>query len=150
MFNKTMDKCAVSIPICSATLLCISAAGCKKGEQEAAVPSPAKVTIQNSGSDSMVVLGQAWAEQYAEIKPSVSMEVSGGGSGAGIAALINGTAEIANSTRPMTQQEIGMAEDNTGKEIQESVDGQSLPSSGPLHFGHEQRRHSTISTTRTI
>jgi len=91
----------------------------------------------------MVVLAQAWAEQYAKIKPSVSVEVSGGGSGAGIAALINGTAEIADSTRPMTQQEIGMAEDNTGKEIQETVNGESLPSSGPLQFGHEQPRHPT-------
>ena len=69
MFNKTRGKCEASILICSAILLCISAAGCKKGEQEAAVPSPAKVTIQNSGSDTMVDLAQAWAEQYAKIKP---------------------------------------------------------------------------------
>jgi phosphate transport system substrate-binding protein len=123
MFYKTSGKCASSLLICSAILLCISAAGCKKGDQEAVVSSPAKVTIQNPGSDTMVVLAQAWAEQYAKIKPSVSVEVSGGGSGAGIAALINGTAEIANSTRPMTKQEIGMAEDNTGKEPQEYVVG---------------------------
>jgi len=67
MFNKTRGKCAASILICSAILSCISGAGCKKGEQEAAVPSPAKVTIQNSGSDTMVVLAQAWAEQYAKV-----------------------------------------------------------------------------------
>jgi phosphate transport system substrate-binding protein len=71
----------------------------------------------------MVVLGQAWAEQYAKIKPSVSVEVSGGVSGAGIAVLINGTTDIANSTRPMTKQEIEMARDNTGKEPQEYVVG---------------------------
>lgn len=123
MFHKTRIKCTESILICSAILLCISAAGCKKGEQEASVSSPAKVTIQNSGSDTMVVLAQAWAEQYAKIKPSVSLEVSGGGSGAGIAALINGTAEIANSSRPMTKQEIEMAKDNTGKEPQEYIVG---------------------------
>jgi phosphate transport system substrate-binding protein len=123
MFYKTSGKCAASILICSAILLCISVAGCKKGEQEAVVSSVAKVTIKNSGSDTMVVLAQAWAEQYAKIKPSVSVEVSGGGSGAGIAALINGTAEIANSTRPMTKQEIEMAKENTGKEPQEYVVG---------------------------
>ena len=123
MFYKTRGKCAASILICSAILLCSSAAGCKKGEQEATVSSPAKVSIQNPGSDTMVVLAQAWAEHYAKIKFSVSVEVSGGGSGAGIAALINGTADIANSSRPMTKQEIEMAKDNTGKEPQEYVVG---------------------------
>ena len=123
MFDKTRSKCAESILICAAILLCITAVGCKKGEQEATVSSPAKGTIQNSGSDTMVVLAQAWAEQYAKIKPSVSVEVSGGGSGAGIAALINGTAEIANSSRPMTRQEIEMAKNNTGKEPQEYIVG---------------------------
>jgi len=71
----------------------------------------------------MVVLAQAWAEEYAKVKPSVSVEVSGGGSGAGIAALINGIADIANSTRPMTKQEIEMAKGNTGKEPQEYIVG---------------------------
>jgi len=56
MFHKTRGKCAASILICSAILLCISAAGGKKGEQEAAVSSPAKVIVQNSASITMVVL----------------------------------------------------------------------------------------------
>jgi phosphate transport system substrate-binding protein len=123
MSYKTMGKCAASILISSAILLCISLTGCKKGEQETPISSPGKVTLQNSGSDTMVVLAQAWAEEYAKIKPSVSVEVSGGGSGAGIAALINGTADIANSTRPMTKQEMEMAKDTTGKEPQEYVVG---------------------------
>lgn len=96
---------------------------CQKEEQGTAISSPGKVTIQNSGSDTMVDLAQAWAEEYAKINPLVSVEVSGGGSGAGIAALINGTADIANSTRPMIQQEIEMAAANTGKETQEYVVG---------------------------
>jgi phosphate transport system substrate-binding protein len=123
MFYKTGSKCAASILISSVILLCISATSCTKEEQEAAVSSPEKVTVQNSGSDTMVVLAQAWAEEYAKVKPSVSVEVSGGGSGAGIASLINGTADIANSTRPMTKQEIEMAKDNTGKEPQEYIVG---------------------------
>lgn len=65
-----------------------------------------KITIQNSGSDTMVNLAQAWAEEYAKIEPSVSVEVSGGGSGTGIAALINGTVDIVNSSRPITPEEL--------------------------------------------
>src|SRR6187397_1761860 len=47
-----------------------------------------KESIQNIGSDTMVNLAQAWAEEYAKVDSSVSVEVSGGGSGVGIAALI--------------------------------------------------------------
>jgi len=123
MFYKTRSKCAAAIFICCAILLFISVTACEKKEQDAAIYLPGKVTIQNCGSDTMVVLAQAWAEHYAKIKPSVSVEVSGGGSGAGIAALINGTADFANCTRPMTKEEIRMAENNTGKEIQEYLVG---------------------------
>src|SRR5215475_2687063 len=56
----------------------------------------ARPVIQNIGSDTMVNLAQAWAEEYAVVEPAVSVEVSGGGTGTGVAALINGTADIAN------------------------------------------------------
>ena len=62
--------------------------------------------IQNIGSDTMVNLAQAWAEEYAAIEPTVSVEVSGGGAGTGVAALINGTADIANCSRQMEAGEI--------------------------------------------
>ncbi len=75
-----------------------------------------KVVIQNTGSDTMVNLAQAWAEAYAEIEPTVSVEVSGGGSGTGIAALINGTVDIANCSRKIEPQELEKARKNTGKE----------------------------------
>ena len=58
-----------------------------------------KTLIQNAGSDTIVNLAQAWAEAYAKVDATVSVEVSGGGSGTGIAALINGTTQIANSSR---------------------------------------------------
>jgi ABC-type phosphate transport system substrate-binding protein len=59
----------------------------------------ARLVIQNIGSDTMVNLAQAWAEEYAAVEPVVSVEVSGGGAGTGVAALINGTADIANCSR---------------------------------------------------
>jgi len=83
----------------------------------------AKVTIQNKGSDTMVNLAQAWAEEYKKAAPDVSVEVSGGGSGVGIAALIKGTIDIANASRNMKPEEIAEAKKNTGKEPKEIVVG---------------------------
>jgi phosphate transport system substrate-binding protein len=84
---------------------------------------PEKTVIQNTGSDTMVNLAQAWAEQYALVEPGVSVEVSGGGSGTGIAALINNTVEIANCSRRFEPQEIEQAKKNTGKEPREFMVG---------------------------
>jgi phosphate transport system substrate-binding protein len=83
----------------------------------------AALTIQNSGSDTMVNLAQAWAEEYATIEPSVSVEVSGGGSGTGIAALINGTVDIANSSRRLEPEEFAKAKETGGADPQEHVVG---------------------------
>jgi phosphate transport system substrate-binding protein len=81
-------------------------AACKKKDAPGQGSSAAKATsIQNIGSDTMVNLAQAWAEEYAKVEPGVSVEVSGGGSGVGVAALINGTAEIANSSRKLEPEE---------------------------------------------
>jgi len=79
--------------------------------------------IQDTGSDTMVNLAQAWAEAYATVDPGVSVEVSGGGSGTGIAALISGTVDIANCSRRFEQQELDNAKKNTGKEPREFMVG---------------------------
>jgi phosphate transport system substrate-binding protein len=63
-----------------------------------------KVTVK--GSDTMVILAQKWAELYMKKNPSANIQVTGGGSGVGITALINGTTDICNSSRPMKQTEI--------------------------------------------
>ncbi len=78
--------------------------GCnKKGATEGG--KSGTVALQNIGSDTMVNLAQAWAEAYAQVAPGVSVEVSGGGSGIGVAALINGTCDIANSSRSLEKEE---------------------------------------------
>jgi phosphate transport system substrate-binding protein len=66
--------------------------------------SQGKITVK--GSDTMVILAQKWAEMYMKQNPATSVQVTGGGSGVGITALINGTTDIANSSRPMKQSEI--------------------------------------------
>ncbi len=68
-----------------------------------------RVLIQNKGSDTLVNVAQAWAEAYKKVNPSVAVAVSGGGSGTGIAAMINGTVDIANASRSMKKREIQRA-----------------------------------------
>lgn len=65
--------------------------------------------LKLSGSDTMVVLGQRWAEEYMSQNPGTSVSVTGGGSGVGIAAIIDGTTDIAQSSRDMKDAEIASA-----------------------------------------
>ncbi len=87
--------------------------GCRGTEADTAVSAePASRAIQNKGSDTLVNIALAWAETYRDVDPTVSIAVTGGGSGTGIAALINGTVDIANASRPMKDSEIGEAQAN--------------------------------------
>lgn len=78
-------------------------------------------TIQNKGSDTIVNVAQAWAEEYQTVRPEVAIAVSGGGSGTGIAALMNNTVDIANSSREMKAEEKEQAKKSTGKDPVEHV-----------------------------
>ncbi|MCW8962619.1 MAG: phosphate ABC transporter substrate-binding protein, partial [Gammaproteobacteria bacterium] len=75
----------------------------------AAQSAIARDMIQNKGSDTLVNVAQAWAETYPTINPEVIVAVSGGGSGTGIAAMINGTVDIANASRKMKDKEVKKA-----------------------------------------
>ena len=68
--------------------------------------------IQNKGSDTLVNVALAWAETYTKQHPDISIAVTGGGSGTGIASLINGTVDIANASRQMKPEEREAALDN--------------------------------------
>jgi phosphate transport system substrate-binding protein len=81
----------------------------------------ARTLIQNKGSDTLVNVAQAWAEAYPEVNPDVAVAVSGGGSGTGIAAMINGTVDIANASRSMKDSEIAQAEKNGHKPVEHVV-----------------------------
>src|SRR4030043_419082 len=83
-----------------------------------------KITVK--GSDTLVILAQRWAEIYMKQHPETSIQVTGGGSGVGLAALINGTTDIATSSRPIKSSEIQKLKDryNTlGVEIPCAKDG---------------------------
>jgi phosphate transport system substrate-binding protein len=120
LFNpKTVTKLAAALLVSLLLPGCGDSGGGAKTQTE----TPSKVTIQNKGSDTMVNLAQAWAEEYKKAAPDVSVEVSGGGSGVGIAALTKGTIDIANASRNMKPEEIEQAKKNTGKEPKEFVVG---------------------------
>ena len=94
-----------------------------------AVPAFAGKPITVKGSDTMVILGQRWAEQYMNTHKGQVIMVTGGGSGTGIAALINGTTEICQSSRSMKEDEKLKLRDRyqtMGVEIPVAKDGLSI------------------------
>lgn len=93
-------------------LLGLLLAACGGQQARAATPASQQRAIQNKGSDTLVNLALAWAEAYREVAPDVSIAVTGGGTGTGIAALINGTVDIANASRAMKESEIEDARAN--------------------------------------
>lgn len=85
-----------------------------------------KRNITLKGSDTMVLLGQRWAETYMKEVDGVAIQVTGGGSGTGIAALVNGTTDIAEASRAMKPAEIESVKQKRGKDVLElpvAVDG---------------------------
>lgn len=99
----------------------LSLSGCRPipatGEDQ---PAGQVITIQNKGSDTMVNLALAWAERYEVVNPQVRVAVTGGGSGTGLAALINNTVDLANASRQIKAEELETARQN-GVEPQEFI-----------------------------
>ena len=87
------------------TFLLIFTISCSPSSASLNSSSNISAYIQNKGSDTIVNLALAWAEAYQNVKPDVSISVTGGGSGTGIAALINGTVDIANASRQISSDE---------------------------------------------
>ncbi len=90
-------------------LLLLLTASCGSSSSQTS-PDSARAYIENKGSDTIVNLALAWAEKYQEDHPDIRISVTGGGSGTGIAALINGTVDIANASRQIKGEEKQQAE----------------------------------------
>lgn len=124
MQTRSLKFCCLAISLSALIILtssCLRAGASSKSRTATATGN--SMAIQNTGSDTMVNLAQAWAEEYAALRPEISVEVSGGGSGTGIAALINGTADIANSSRELEADEIARIEASAGRKPRRYVIG---------------------------
>lgn len=122
-------------------LLIIAASGCSGGQ-----PRSKAITVK--GSDTMVILGQRWAEQFMASHPGSVVQVTGGGSGTGIAALINGTTEICESSRPMKDEERKQIRAKFGELPHETV----VAKDGLAIYVHEQNpiKELTLAQIRDI
>ncbi|MEN8177422.1 MAG: phosphate ABC transporter substrate-binding protein [Pseudomonadota bacterium] len=80
-----------------------------------------RTVIQNKGSDTLVNVAQAWAEAYRDVNPDIAIAVSGGGSGTGIASMINGTVDIANASRKMKDKELKAAKKSNRNPVEHVV-----------------------------
>jgi phosphate transport system substrate-binding protein len=113
-------------PVVALAALCLAA--CTRSEQQStqttgadgAVTMSEKTAITLKGSDTMVILGQRWAEDFMKKNPGITIQVTGGGSGTGIAALINGTTDICESSRPMKDKEKEEAQAKRGAPVVET------------------------------
>jgi phosphate transport system substrate-binding protein len=126
MINRTITTCVVALTACTAI------AGCGGSEQ--------REVIQNKGSDTLVNVAQAWAEEYQTVNPGVVVAVSGGGSGTGIAALINGTVDIANASRAIKDSEAELARQGGNEPVEHVVGYDAL-----VVFLHQDNPMTTMS-----
>src|SRR5215468_4655406 len=116
-------------PLAFSAVVAVLALGCTRTDEakpsggSAPTPSAAadKTNITVKGSDTMVILGQRWAEAYMKAHPGSVIQVTGGGSGTGIAALINGTTDICQASRAMKDEEKQQAASAHGQPPIETV-----------------------------
>jgi phosphate transport system substrate-binding protein len=101
------------------TVLLASSMACSSAP--AGIAQSGRAIIRITGSDTMVNLVQAWAEQYKPIRPAVTVQVAGGGSGVGIAGLIDGTVDVTAASREMRLAERQRVQTRHGSEPREFI-----------------------------
>jgi phosphate transport system substrate-binding protein len=99
------------------------------GESGSGEQKQKKEAITQKGSDTMILLAQKWAEEFGKGHANIQVQVTGGGSGTGISSLINGTTDIANSSRPMKPEEREQVKQKSGSDVVEipvALDGVTI------------------------
>lgn len=127
----SVTRGALLVPVMVALLLTGCAGSGTAGQAEAETasssgPDETARRIENKGSDTMVNLALAWAEAYMPAHPNVRISVTGGGSGTGIAAMINGTVDLANASRAMKPEEIEQARAKGVEPVEHTVAGDAI------------------------
>jgi phosphate transport system substrate-binding protein len=104
---------------CTALVLgALLAVGCGDGGGKVEKKAKKQVITQK-GSDTMVPLAQAWSEKFTGAHPDIQVQVTGGGSGTGISALINGTTDVCDASRPMKDEERQQIKQKYGSDVVE-------------------------------
>lgn len=124
-FHKLSKYLVVAVALLALSLALV---GCGKKADAPTEPANSETptveefsgSITVEGSDTMVNLAQAWAESFMAANPSVTVTVKGGGSGTGIASLVNGTVDFANASREAKDEEIA-ALNSAGGELKENA-----------------------------
>jgi phosphate transport system substrate-binding protein len=106
--------------VCRASSLILASSLALGSACSSRAPSERARAVTIKGSDTMVILGQRFAEIYMQKHPGAVIQVTGGGSGTGIAALINGTTDIAQSSRPIKPSEAEQVKAKFGVEVVET------------------------------
>ena len=94
---------------------------CGPASPEGAASDSPAAYIENKGSDTIVNLALAWAEKYQNDHPEVRISVTGGGSGTGIASLINKTVDLANASRQIKEEEVDEAQANGVEPVEHTI-----------------------------
>ncbi|UCE65025.1 MAG: PstS family phosphate ABC transporter substrate-binding protein [Candidatus Zixiibacteriota bacterium] len=100
-----MRRIIISTAILPFVFLSVIMIGCSRSEKKSA----AQDQLLIKGSDTMVHLGSTWAEAFMNMHKDIEVSVTGGGSGTGIAALMNGTTDICMASRKIKDKEMKMA-----------------------------------------
>jgi phosphate transport system substrate-binding protein len=118
-----MKSVARVVPVLTLALVLTACGGGERQQTAAGSAWPAgdRKPLTIKGSDTMVILAQRLAEEYMVKNPGVVVQVNGGGSGTGIAALINGTVDLATASRPMKDDEEQQVKQNRGSEVVEQA-----------------------------
>jgi len=114
-----------TVPVAAAVVISILMFGCTPAAQQGKAARAAGKSVTVKGSDTMVHLVTAWSESYMKAHPDAEISVTGGGSGTGIAALLNGTTDICAASRDMSPEEKEKAarEGSTLRETNVARDG---------------------------
>jgi phosphate transport system substrate-binding protein len=113
-----MKNVTLKLSVLMLVLLVFAAAGCSKKDKQT---TQNKKSISIKGSDTMVHLMSTIAEAYMKKNPEAQVSVTGGGSGTGIAALINGTTDVCASSRDMQQKEKDQAKEKNINPVEKTI-----------------------------
>lgn len=118
-------RALASLLLLSAALIVLSGCAGRSAASDTG-PGSSGDTIENKGSDTLVNLALAWAEAYMAEHPDARISVTGGGTGTGIAAMINGQVDLANASRAMKEEELEEARANGIEPLEHAVAGDAI------------------------